>query len=631
MKKILFIIMITSGFAGYSQVGVGTTSPDSSAQLDVVSANKGILIPRVLLNGSSDVATIANPKESLLVYNTQTISDVVPGFYYWNKVKWVALASGGGGLSGTVGIVNGGTGATTVSGALTNLGAQSVSNLTTVLGSTADHYPSENAVRLYVDNETLRAKVAETDLQSKVDTKAALTDVTAALATKAEAADLTTEVTRATNAETVLSTSLSAKAEAADLTTEVNRATNAETALGTSLSAKASTAYVDNSVNNEVTRATNAETALSASLSVKAEAADLTTEVTRATNAETALSTSLSAKAEAADLTTEVNRATNAETALSASLIAKAEAADLTTEVTRATNAETALGTSLSAKASTAYVDNSVNNEVTRATNAETALSASLIAKAEAADLTTEVTRATNAETALSASLGAKAAAADLTTEVTRATNAETALSTSLSAKAAAADLTTEVTRATNAEAALSTSLSAKEILTNKSNVIDTQTDDTKYPSVKAVKTYVDANPSFYGADGTLSGARTVNQNNNDLKFTTGSNGSIVMDGNLRKNGAVFSNFVVTNSSGYTVPLNVNTIVYNGFANAIFTLPPSNLYAGMEIKIWNVSGFDVQFPAGTFYANVSNKTVFSGTGAIVFSDGTQWYLLLGAL
>jgi hypothetical protein len=99
MKKLLFIIVLFVGLSSYAQVGVGTSNPDASAQLDVVSTNKGILIPRMKLTGTLDVTTITNPKESLLVYNTATAGDVVPGFYYWNSLKWVTLA---GGLSGTV-------------------------------------------------------------------------------------------------------------------------------------------------------------------------------------------------------------------------------------------------------------------------------------------------------------------------------------------------------------------------------------------------------------------------------------------------------------------------------------------------------------------------------------------------
>jgi trimeric autotransporter adhesin len=86
---VLFNLFVSS--ICFAQIGIGTTSPNSSSVLDVVSNNKGILIPRVNLLSSTDVATIASPATGLLVYNLNTISDVTPGFYYWNGT-WKSTA-----------------------------------------------------------------------------------------------------------------------------------------------------------------------------------------------------------------------------------------------------------------------------------------------------------------------------------------------------------------------------------------------------------------------------------------------------------------------------------------------------------------------------------------------------------
>ncbi|MGB0949697.1 MAG: hypothetical protein ACPGU0_06280, partial [Marinirhabdus sp.] len=92
MKKLitilLFILVATS--AGIAQVGVGTPLPDSSAQLDVVANDKGMLIPRVSLQSSTDATTIANGNVvSLMVYNTATVlDDIRPGYYYWDGSMW---------------------------------------------------------------------------------------------------------------------------------------------------------------------------------------------------------------------------------------------------------------------------------------------------------------------------------------------------------------------------------------------------------------------------------------------------------------------------------------------------------------------------------------------------------------
>jgi len=84
----LFLIKINA------QVGIGTSTPNPSSQLDVVSNNKGILVPRISLTGTIDATTISNGNiNSLLVFNTQTVADVTPGYYYWYVNKWIRLGS----------------------------------------------------------------------------------------------------------------------------------------------------------------------------------------------------------------------------------------------------------------------------------------------------------------------------------------------------------------------------------------------------------------------------------------------------------------------------------------------------------------------------------------------------------
>jgi hypothetical protein len=105
MKKILQVSLFLLGFASYAQVGFGTPVPNSSTMLDIVSDNKGIMIPRVSLTGSTDVTTIINGNQpSLLVYNTSTVSDVKPGYYYWDGLQWLRLASESVGLSSGSGV-----------------------------------------------------------------------------------------------------------------------------------------------------------------------------------------------------------------------------------------------------------------------------------------------------------------------------------------------------------------------------------------------------------------------------------------------------------------------------------------------------------------------------------------------
>ena len=109
MKK-RFVIIITCFSLLYAQnqgVGIGTLSPDASARLDVVATDKGILIPRVNLVATNNPAPVASPAVSLLVYNQATINDVVPGFYYWDGIKWVNLSAG---VSNDAWLLNGNAG-----------------------------------------------------------------------------------------------------------------------------------------------------------------------------------------------------------------------------------------------------------------------------------------------------------------------------------------------------------------------------------------------------------------------------------------------------------------------------------------------------------------------------------------
>jgi len=70
VKKILPIFSIIVVFAGTcdaQSVGVGTSSPNSSAQLDISSSSRGLLIPRM---DSNAVKAIATPAPGLMVYDS---------------------------------------------------------------------------------------------------------------------------------------------------------------------------------------------------------------------------------------------------------------------------------------------------------------------------------------------------------------------------------------------------------------------------------------------------------------------------------------------------------------------------------------------------------------------------------
>lgn len=68
----------------HAQVGIGTSTPNSSAQLEIASFSKGLLIPRMTATQRTAILT---PATGLLVYQT----DPPAGFYYHNGTVWVQL------------------------------------------------------------------------------------------------------------------------------------------------------------------------------------------------------------------------------------------------------------------------------------------------------------------------------------------------------------------------------------------------------------------------------------------------------------------------------------------------------------------------------------------------------------
>lgn len=105
MKKVSFSLMVIAccllftakGFSQGVAINKTNSTADASAMLDVAADSAGVLLPRVALTGTTDATTIPTAVASLMVYNTATVSDVTPGFYYWDGSAWVRFATGTGG------------------------------------------------------------------------------------------------------------------------------------------------------------------------------------------------------------------------------------------------------------------------------------------------------------------------------------------------------------------------------------------------------------------------------------------------------------------------------------------------------------------------------------------------------
>ena len=94
MRKLVFLLLVS--FSAFSQTGIGTTTPNASAKLDVSSSTQGFLPPRVALTASNSFSPLAGTAANatgLIVYNTASAgtapNNVVPGYYFWNGSAWI--------------------------------------------------------------------------------------------------------------------------------------------------------------------------------------------------------------------------------------------------------------------------------------------------------------------------------------------------------------------------------------------------------------------------------------------------------------------------------------------------------------------------------------------------------------
>jgi hypothetical protein len=91
MKKLFILIVVLAFIAlnSHAQIGIKTETPDPSAELDIVSisADKGLLIPRVTISANlNDPSPVTNPAVGLLVFNIGPNQE--QGFYYWEADGW---------------------------------------------------------------------------------------------------------------------------------------------------------------------------------------------------------------------------------------------------------------------------------------------------------------------------------------------------------------------------------------------------------------------------------------------------------------------------------------------------------------------------------------------------------------
>lgn len=135
MNKIILLFALFISASITAQTGIGTTTPDVSAKLEVNSTNKGILIPRMT---SAQRTAISSPANGLLVYQT----DGVSGFYLntgtsaspvWSRLNsdWVKtgndVAYTAGNVSTTGNLTGGNVATSKISGFVSNVSIEAAS------------------------------------------------------------------------------------------------------------------------------------------------------------------------------------------------------------------------------------------------------------------------------------------------------------------------------------------------------------------------------------------------------------------------------------------------------------------------------------------------------------------------
>ena len=82
----LALLLAAPVAARAQSVGIGTTTPDAKAALDIRATDKGLLVPRLT---ASQRAAIASPPQGLMVYQTDGTAGGGPitGFWLWRVAR----------------------------------------------------------------------------------------------------------------------------------------------------------------------------------------------------------------------------------------------------------------------------------------------------------------------------------------------------------------------------------------------------------------------------------------------------------------------------------------------------------------------------------------------------------------
>ncbi|MFZ1705976.1 MAG: hypothetical protein WAT79_16645 [Saprospiraceae bacterium] len=78
LNHFLVLCFLILSMPSFSQVGIGTTTPNGSSILDLSSTNKGLMLPRV-----DNTSLVSNPSEGLMVYDKDKKAP-----YFYDGTSW---------------------------------------------------------------------------------------------------------------------------------------------------------------------------------------------------------------------------------------------------------------------------------------------------------------------------------------------------------------------------------------------------------------------------------------------------------------------------------------------------------------------------------------------------------------
>ncbi|MEI7597652.1 MAG: hypothetical protein WCK02_18035 [Bacteroidota bacterium] len=125
-KKIClaFLLLFSANIFAQNNVGIGTTTPEKTALLDLSATDKGLLIPR-LTTAQRIAIPVTNSSDGLMVYDI----DVNCVFYYTKTTNtWISLCTSSNGATGA-------TGPTGATGTIGQTGATGIQGLTGATGA----------------------------------------------------------------------------------------------------------------------------------------------------------------------------------------------------------------------------------------------------------------------------------------------------------------------------------------------------------------------------------------------------------------------------------------------------------------------------------------------------------------